>query len=85
MYKPGTLITLRDGKIYRTSKKTVCVCECCIDYYNRLGLRKPCSIIGKSPRPFGEEWWLINNEKCTEMYGEYQYPKLISLCINQDN
>lgn len=77
MYRAGTLITLRDGKVYRTSKKTVCVCECCIDYYKKHNLRKPCSIFGDTPRPFSDEWWLLNNEKCAEMYGEYQFPKQV--------
>ncbi len=66
MYKPGTLITLRDGNVYRTSKKTVCVCGRCIDYHKKHNLMKPCSIVR-----------LFNNEKCAKMYGEFQFPQKV--------
>lgn len=78
MYKPGTLVTLHDGNVYRTSRKTVCVCACCVDYYAKHNLSKPCSVFGNGPRPFGNKAWLLNKEKCEEMYGQYQFPKQLN-------
>ena len=84
MYRPGTLVTLKDGNVYRTSKKCVCVCDKCRQFYIFTCENfhyVPCSSLNTDP-PFGPIGGLFvsNRRICEELYGPYQFPKLLSLC-----
>ena len=85
MYRPGTLITLKDGNVYRTSKKCICVCENCRTLYNRYCKFTPCSLLSIN-KPFGDIPKIHNSNvrKCVELYGNHQFPKLVTLCGNQE-
>lgn len=76
-YKPGTLITLKDKKVYRASGISICTCIKCCEYYRGRGLPKPCSGTYEG-QPFGEDvGYLRAKKRCSELFGEYQYPKLL--------
>lgn len=79
MYRPGTLVTLKDGNVYRTSKSCVCVCDKCRALYSRFCKFPPCSGLNRTP-VFSSILFSKNKRECLRLYGEYQFPKLLSLC-----
>ena len=83
MYKPGTLVTLKDGNVYRTSKKCIDVCNKCRSFYGHFCKFAPCSGLNKIPI-FSSHSSFRNREECGHLYGGYQFPKLVTLCGNQD-
>lgn len=86
MYRPGTLVTLKDGNVYRTSKKCIGVCDKCRQFYIFTCKFPPCSSLNKVA-PFGNihEPTSSNRRACAKLYGDRQFPKLLSLCGNQVN
>lgn len=78
-YKPGTLVTLKDGKRYRTSKKFLSPsfdsCDNCLAYYKSIGLNTPCEEIGEKTA-FETFDVLDGAEMCTHLFG-HSFPKLI--------
>lgn len=80
MYKPGTLVTLKDRNVYRTSKKQICVCENCRIFYFRYCKFPPCSGLNVLPNAFGFNSNRINRTECARLYGQHQFPKLLLLC-----
>lgn len=81
-YKPGQIVTLKDGKIYRASKKTITcslveseACVSCKEYYRSLNLNAPCKETGEKS-PFGKKYYYENVYMCNDLFG-YLFPKLI--------
>lgn len=83
MYRPGTLVTLKDGNVYRTSKKQIYVCNNCKIFYIRHCKFPPCSHLNVPPYAFGLISLRMNQAECARLYGRHQFPKLVTLCGNQ--
>lgn len=82
MYRPGTLVTLKDGRVYRTSKKMAWPCCKCMNFYASSYTPTPCSQT-YSEQPFGYNTAWPNRKECAKLYGNKQFPKLVTLCGSQ--
>lgn len=93
MYRPGTLVTLKDGKVYRTSKDVYTACEMCREFYKHLCKFPPCSPLYlhnpfRVSKYYTERYLNYRRHgtaECRRLYGKKRFPKLVELCGNQDN
>lgn len=74
-YKSGTLVTLKDGNVYRTSKEEYpdLVCTLCKRYYIDNVAIRPCDRCDT----FGELVWEDRVDHCYNLYGDTKFPKLV--------
>ena len=79
MYKPGTLVTLKDGRIYRTSKKMAFSGNKCMNFYAAKYELTPCSM-QYTGNPFGMNDIKSNQDMCMKLFGMSRFPKLVTLC-----
>ena len=73
-YKLGTIITLKDGNIYRTSRLATFSCYDCVDFYGGSD-NCPCARKVFVKSAFASPY--TNRAACRQLYGEFMYPKLI--------
>lgn len=75
-YKPGTIVTLKDGNVYRTTHaKTTLACTECVAFY---GCSSNCPCYKQALIKFAFPPIAANMTICCELYGESMYPKMIT-------
>ena len=73
-YKPGTIVTLKDGNRYRTTRAKTLACTECVNFYGD-STNTPC--VKNAFIKFAWPPLAANIDTCCRLYGGSMYPKLI--------